>query len=40
MLEKMATLEEEINKVKSKLVSIRFRIERKCIKNEAREERR
>ncbi len=40
MLEKMATLEEELNKVNSKLVSIRFRIERKCIKNDAREERR
>jgi hypothetical protein len=30
----------DVNNLNSKLASIRFKIERKCIKNEAREERR
>ena len=38
--ERMEALKADLGNVNSKLVSIRFKIERKCIKNEAREERR
>jgi hypothetical protein len=36
----MDVLKEELGQIKSKLVCMRFKIERKCIKNDAKEQRR